>query len=150
MLSVALLVGFGCFMALSQRRPAPRSSGRQEKFLNPPPRPVPVLEARSIEAQAEERAWQYLDACSQARKRRDRVAAYQHLEGAKEEVRRHLKIDHPVNAEVLNLWGCLRYDEGLDTDARHLWDGARSVASEWPNRCANLIPVIEGNLRLVS
>jgi hypothetical protein len=149
-----LFAGIGCVVALS-RRPAPRSFRPERKFLNPPPPTVQGQLAVSDEisaalAQAENRTWQYLNACSKARKRNDRAAAYEHLEGAKEEVRRHLKIDHHVNAEVLNMWGCLRHDEGLVTDARHLWEAAGSVASEWPDTCRHLIPVIVSNLRLVS
>lgn len=147
-LAFAVLAGIGCVVALS-RRPAPRTVGNRRQ-ISPPSHPVPLLEASSVEAQSEHRAQEYLSSCSKARKTKNRTAAYEHLEGAKAEVQRHLKIDHPVNAEVLNMWGCLRHDEGLYTDARHLWEAARSVASEWPTTCRNLIPVIEGNLRLVS
>lgn len=148
-LALAVLAGIGCVVAFGQRRPAQRTVSTRRQ-ISPAPQSVPQLEATSLEAQSEHRAQEYLSSCSRARKGRNRAAAYEHLEGAKEEVRRHLKIDHPVNAEVLNMWGCLRHDEGLYTDARHLWEAARSVASEWPTTCRKLIPVIEGNLRLVS
>jgi len=144
--AVLLAVGVGCVVALS-RSSAQRSSGRREQKFISPPRPVPLSGDVSG---AERRALDYLDACSRARRRNARAQALHYLEAAKEEVRRHLKIDHPVNAQVLNMWGCLKHDDGFVTDALHLWEGAASVASEWPVTCRNLIPVIRDNLRLVS
>lgn len=144
--AVLLAVGVGCVVALS-RGSAKRSPGRREQKFISPPRPVPQSGA---ESGAERRALDYLDACSRARRRNARAEALRYLEAAKEEVRRYLKIDHPVNAQVLNMWGCLKHDDGFVTDALHLWEGAASVASEWPTACRSLIPVIRDNLRLVS
>jgi hypothetical protein len=152
-----------------------RDTQPPQKFITPPPPPVrrqspglktevvgqnaspddfpmprPVHGASAIDlSHAENRAIRHLEACSNARNRKNLVEAKQHAEKAAAEVRRYLKVDHWFQAELLNMLGCIKYDEGFYLEARNLWECAENVASEWPDKCSRLIPTIESNLKLV-
>jgi hypothetical protein len=39
--------------------------------------------------------------------------------------------------------------EGFYVKARDLWERADCIASEWPDQCKDLIPVLAENLKLV-
>jgi hypothetical protein len=111
------------------------------------PRPLGISNVAIEEAQL--RAAQHMYRCTNARNRRDYPQARQALALAITEVQSKLRIDHWYTADVLNMAGCIEYDEGFYVKAREYWEVANNVACEWPDRCADIRPTIEKNLQLV-
>lgn len=137
----------------STERPAPEREQRPAPEKDPllkfvkPSQPL-GLSSVAID-QAQKRAAQHIAACTAARNLKNIAEARRHLAYAVKEVQDKLRIDHWYSAEVLNMAGCLEYDEGFYLRARDLWERADCIASEWPDQCKDLIPVLEKNLKLV-
>jgi len=111
--------------------------------------PLPMFGDRKSVDAALARAKRFNADADAARRRRDWNAADEHIRKALAEVDATLKRDHWYAADVLNEYGCVRYDQGFYGEAREIWSQAEQICEDWPSRCAYLLPTVQSNLKRV-